>query len=147
MQIKRKEKKLTECGEPGRGGGSGDLLTPHVGQPAGRQALAPAAHSHKRAVHFHQHVTSLRRQHHTLLTSTGAPHVGQAPQAVRVAVTIAPEHLIGSRDHGPRARIRAAFSAARGGMSAARLSPRPARCPLPPPRALPAPALPSPLLN
>ncbi|CAB3222775.1 unnamed protein product [Arctia plantaginis] len=40
-----------------------------------------------------------------LLTSAGAPHVGQAPQAVRVAVTIAPEHaLIGSRDHGPRER-------------------------------------------
>lgn len=47
----------------------------------------------------------MRRGPAALLTSTGAPHVGQAPQAVRVAVTIAPEHaLIGSRDHGPRAR-------------------------------------------
>lgn len=49
-----------------------------------------------------------------LLTSAGAPHVGQAPQAVRVAVTIAPEHaLIGSRDHGPRARTNVLFAARR----------------------------------
>lgn len=68
--------------------------------------------------------TRPRPRHGLLLTSTGAPHVGQAPQAIRVAVTVAAEHVIGSRDHGPRSE-RAGSGAPRGGMTPARLSPRP----------------------
>lgn len=65
-----------------------------------------------------------------LLTSAGAPHVGQAPQAVRVAVTIAAKHaLIGSRDHGPRAVGRAVWCATHGGVSPPLAPP----CPAPPP--------------
>lgn len=61
-----------------------------------------------------QVLESQKRRGPALLTSAGTPHVGQAPQAVRVAVTIAPEHaLIGSRDHGPRARTDVLFAARR----------------------------------
>lgn len=67
VQIKQKERKLTEGREPpGRVGGCGDPLTPHVRKPTGCQAFVPTANSHKRAVHFHGATP------HTTLSDTAA---------------------------------------------------------------------------
>lgn len=54
---------------PGRGGGGGHLLTPHVRKPTGRQAFVPTANSHKRAVHFHR-ATRLLHTASTLCAGT-----------------------------------------------------------------------------
>lgn len=70
MQIKQKERKLTEGREPpGRGGRRGDLLTPHVRKPTDRQAFVPTANSHKRALHFHRATPSFTSL--TALSTTG----------------------------------------------------------------------------
>ncbi|CAF4816504.1 unnamed protein product [Pieris macdunnoughi] len=107
------------------------LLLISASQPAAKVSYQPPTPISELCTFIgrHEHTEHTAKTYALLTAAT--PHVGQAPQAIRVTVAVTPEHVIGSRDHGPHGTSRRTDGARRNARRSA-LGPPCKAAPAPP---------------